>query len=82
MAEIKDYILVRATQKRGKIDTTLESKSEAMLRLWALQNTPPTKMCVIAEKETNLIVTKVIGNEHCPKVMKNLQSEEEYLELA
>ena len=82
MAELKEYVLVRASKKTGKVDMNLEAIGKAMLSLWALQNTPKNMMCVIAEKESGLILEKYIGTEDgFPKVMKHLEAEEEYLEL-
>lgn len=82
MAELKEYVLVRASKKTGKVDKQLEALGKAMLALWALQNTPKSKMCVIAEKDSGLILEKYIGTESgFPKVMKHLEAEGEYLEM-
>lgn len=80
--ELKEYVLLRASKKTLKVDIQLEALGKAMLALWALQNTTSTKMCVIAEKETGLVVEKYIGNKSgFPEVKKHLESEEEYLEF-
>lgn len=82
MAELKEYVLVKANKKTGKVDMQLEAFGKAMLALWALQNTPKNMMCVIAEKDSGLIIEKYIGTEDgFPEVKKNLEAEGEYIEL-
>lgn len=82
MAELKKYVLVRASKKTGKVDMQLEGLGKAMLTIWALQNTPKNKMCVIAEADSGLVAEKYIGSENgIPKIMRHLEAEEEYMEV-
>ena len=82
MADLKKYVLVRASKKTGKVDMQLEGLGKAMLTIWAMQNTPKNKMCVIAEADSGLVVEKHIGNENgIPTIMRHLEAEEEYMEV-
>lgn len=45
--DINKHFLVRFSKKTGKIDTTIEGLGTALLKLWALNNTTPTKECLI-----------------------------------
>lgn len=46
------YGLVRFSKKTGKIDTTMTAIGRGLIQLWALQNTPHTKACVIIDLTT------------------------------
>lgn len=58
---LEQCMLVRFSKKTGKIDTTLECVGNAMLRLWALQNTEPSKECLIFSRVTGKILYRVVG---------------------
>lgn len=58
---LEKCILVRFSKRTGKIDTTMEGWGNAMMRLWALQNTTPTKECLIFTKESGQILYRVVG---------------------
>ena len=49
-------VLLRFSQKTGKIDTTITSLSSAMLSLWALQHTTRTKASLIVERDTGRVI--------------------------
>ena len=71
---MEKYICIRFGRKSGKIDKTLEGISSAMLRLWALQNTPKTKDTIIFCLETGNIVFYCEGNESgFPKVHEDME---------
>lgn len=62
MGELHKHILVRFSKKTGKIDTTLEGISSGMLQLWALQNTPKTKACIIVDMDEREVKCEYIGS--------------------
>ena len=55
------YVLFRASKKTGKIDTTMTALGNAMLQLWALQNTTSSKQCLIFERESGKLVYATSG---------------------
>lgn len=60
---------VRFSKKTGKIDTTLTGLGNAMLKLWALQNTTKTKACVVLDLEERKTIFETIGTaDSFPKV--------------
>lgn len=61
MADIRKYALVRFSKKTGKIDTTLTALGNAMLRLWAMQNTTSSKQCLIFCVEDGRVIFKSDG---------------------
>ena len=67
-------VLIRASQKTGKVDMVMTGLGDAMMRLWALQNTTPTKMCFIIDKKTHVIKWKIFGkkgNDGFPDIEKD-----------
>lgn len=81
MTELKTYTLHRYSQKTGDVDTTLEGISKAMLAMWALQNTTPSKASVITD-ETGLIYERYTGRkDNFPKIERHLEGGGEYVEL-
>lgn len=74
------YYLVRFNRKTGTIDTSLECKSSAMMKLWALHNTTKTKDTIIFNKETGEIIVYYEGTEDFPKIYENGGNIEEYCE--
>ena len=72
---MKTFYLVRFSRKTGKIDTTMEALSSAMLSLWALQNTTKTKDVIIFD-EDGIIESYYEGTaEGFPKVLKECKGE-------
>ena len=49
--ELKTHYLVRFTRRTGKIDTTMVALGNALMRLWALQNTTKTKDTIIFDED-------------------------------
>ena len=69
---MKDYMLLLCHKKTGKVDKMLEAKSQAQLKVWALEHTTPTKQSVIFEKETGNVVCLVVGEKgSLPKIEKD-----------
>lgn len=86
----KRFYLIRFTKKQGKINKTLEAGSEAMLKLWALQNTTKSTACFIFDDEGNITYhtegtdsgfVKIIDTEgeniedYCPGILLSLEVE-------
>lgn len=63
MEKLDTYVLVRFSRRSGKIDTTLEGIGNAMLRMWALQNTTKTKDTIIFSKTTGDVVFYAEGTD-------------------
>jgi hypothetical protein len=84
MGDLKTYCLVRFARRSGKIDMSMEGIGNAMLRLWALQNTTKTKDTIIFEKDTGNICWYFEGTGDFPKVMdsekEDLGNIEDYCE--
>ena len=56
---------------RGKQMISLESESNAMLNMWALQNTKGKQLSIVTDEETKEITLVVKGNgSGYPKVFK------------
>lgn len=63
------HVLFRFSKKTGKIDTTMTGLGDAMMRLWALNNTPKSKSCMIVERDTGRITFVTTGTtDGFPKV--------------
>ncbi len=60
-SNLKIHVLFRCSKKTGKIDMTMTSMGSAMMRLWAMRNTPASKMCLIFERESGKLVFAVHG---------------------
>lgn len=76
MEDFKVCALIRCSKKSGKIDTTMTAMGSALLRLWALQNTTSSKMCVVLERDTGKILYMTCGTkEGFPKV-KDIRHED------
>lgn len=64
--------LVRFSTKSGKVDTTMTANGAALLKLWALRSTNPSKTTVIFRTTDGEIIMTVTGNKNnFPKVTKN-----------
>lgn len=59
---LKVHVLFRCSKKTGKIDMTMTGIGSALMRLWALQNTTPSKECLIFIRETGELVFHIVGN--------------------
>ena len=51
MDGLKKCFMVRFGRKSGKIDTTMVGLGNAMMRLWALQNTTKSKDTIIFDED-------------------------------
>lgn len=72
METLRDYGLVRASKKTGKIDTSMTALGKGLLGMWALQNTTRTKHTVIFDLDSGEIVAHYTGSDSgFPKVEKN-----------
>ena len=66
---METYCLINFNRRRGNINKSLEGLSEAMLRMWALQNTKPSQDTIIFSKEDGRVVCYVEGRkDNFPKV--------------
>lgn len=79
----KAHTLVRVTKRGNKVDKTLDTTmGKAQLVMWALQNTSPSKRCVIFESDSLLITDIITGDSSgFPKVEKDIYERELYVEL-
>ena len=69
MAELKVHVLFRASKKSGKVDTTITALGFAQLEWWALNNTTPSKFCLVIERDTGKVVYATEGTKDgFPKV--------------
>lgn len=57
------HVLMRASKKTGKIDTTLTSLGKAQLVMWALTNTTRGKQSFIFERESGKVMAIVTGSD-------------------
>ena len=64
---IKRHFLVRFTRKSGKIDTTMSGLGNALMRMWAMQNTTKSKDTIIFD-EDGLIKFYFEGTGDFPKI--------------
>lgn len=72
-------VLLRFSKKTGKIDKTMTGIGTALMRMWALNNTPKTKATIIIERDTGKVLFLAKGTENFPKVKdKDLGMAEEY----
>ena len=69
MNDLSVHVLFRFSKKTGEIDTTMTSLGSALLKMWALNNTPKTKACMVFERESGNIVFASYGTKDgFPKV--------------
>ena len=61
MNKLHNYGLVRFTKKTGKIDMTMTALGKGMIQMWALQNTPRAKACVIVDIDERCVVAEYVG---------------------
>ena len=70
------HVLFRCTKKSGKIDTTMTGMGSALMQMWALNNTPKSKSCLIFERESGELVFATYGTENgFPKIKKGIGCE-------
>ena len=75
----KINVLLRFSKKTGKVDKTMTGIGTAMMRMWALNNTPKTKATIIIERDTGKVLFLAQGTGDFPKVKdKNLGTAEEF----
>ena len=65
--ELKTHYCVRFNRRSGKIDTTMSGLGNALMRMWALQNTTKSKDTIIFD-EDGVVVYYFEGTGDCPKV--------------
>ena len=71
MDNLKVCVLMRCNKKTGKIDTTMTSLGNALLNMWALQNTTTSKATFVFEQETGKILFEAYGTKDgFPKTKK------------
>lgn len=77
MEDLKVYVLFRASRKTGAIDTTITGLGSAMMRMWALRNTTPSKFCLIIERDTGKVEYVVQGTKRgeFPKILDGTKSD-------
>ena len=63
-------VLFRCSKKTGKIDTTMTGMGSALMKMWALQNTPKTKDTYVFDRDSGECVFAVHGAEFLPKIIK------------
>ena len=63
MHELHYFGLVRFSKRSGKIDTTMTGLGKGVIQMWALQNTPKAKACVIVNIDEHKVVSEYIGTE-------------------
>ena len=74
MAELHNYGLIRFSKKTGKIDTTMTALGKGIIQMWALQNTPKSKACVIVDIEGRKPFAEYVGTaDGFPKIHKNIE---------
>lgn len=79
MKDLGVNVLFRFSKKTGKIDKTMTGIGVAMMKMWALNNTPKTKATMIIERDTGKVLFLAKGTGEFPKVQdKDLGSCEEY----
>ena len=79
MRNLEVCVLFRFSKKSGKIDQTMTGVGSAMMQLWALNNTPKTKSCLIFERNSGKCIFATYGTGDFPKVEKgDLGTCEEY----
>lgn len=59
--ELEVHVLFRGSKKTGKIDTQVTALGKAQLNMWALQNTTPSKMCLVFNRRTGELVFHTEG---------------------
>lgn len=59
---LKVHVLFRGSKRTGKVDTVMTGLGSALMRLWAIQNTPSSKECLIFLRDTGELVFHIEGN--------------------
>lgn len=68
MANLTVHVLFRFSKKTGKVDMTMTALGSAQLKLWALNNTPKTKACIIVERDSGQVISIIKGTEDFPEI--------------
>lgn len=67
---------VRYSKKTGKVDFTATAMGDAMLNMWALQNTKAkTKETVVFDLETGIISRRYSGTGDFPNIEKDVNEQ-------
>lgn len=74
--ELKKTYCVRFNRKSGKIDKTLEGLGNALLRLWALQNTTAKSKDTIIFDEDGRVLAYYEGTGDFPNVTDYIRTHE------
>jgi len=74
--DMKLNVLFRYSKKTGKIDTTMTGMGDAMMRLWALQNTTPSKTALIVERDTGKVLYLIEGTKSGFPKLKDAKTED------
>jgi len=70
--DLKIHVLFRYSKKTGKIDMTMTEMGNALMQMWALQNTTPSKNTMIVERDTGKVVFLAEGTKDgFPNVKKS-----------
>ena len=62
MENLRNCILLRASKKTGKVDTTLTAIGSGLLSVWALKNCTKSKMILIIDSDTGEVIYFMQGN--------------------
>lgn len=69
---LHNYGLIRFSKRTGKIDTTMTAIGKGMIQLWALQNTPNSKACVLCDIDERKVIAEYLGTpDGFPKITKD-----------
>lgn len=70
--DLKIHVLFRYSKKTGKIDTAMTELGNALMQMWALQNTTPSKNTMIVERDTGKVVFLAEGTNYgFPRIKKS-----------
>lgn len=78
MSELHNYGLIRFSKKTGKVDTTMTALGKGLIQLWALQNTPKTKACVIVDIDESKVIAEYVGTADGFPIVRKDPDEFEY----
>ena len=70
MSNLEVCVLFRFSKKSGKVDQTMTGMGSAVMQMWALNNTPKTKSCLIFERNSGKCIFAADGTGDFPKVKK------------
>ena len=77
--KLQVHVLFRYSKKTGKIDTTLTGLGSALLRMWAMQNTTPSKGTLVINRETGAVILHIVGKKDgFPEINSNCGTCDEF----